>query len=1223
MLIFHHPNGVMAKHRTFPLLFLLISSSLNLGATSSDKVGTHTANRAELLAEWLVEGGGVFNQKIEIRRADPSDPTSTFGVFAVENIAEKEIILSIPRSRIISAYPENQDEPVPALNCDLVRKLTREMRLGDESEYAPYVNYLLEEPWGQQPSAWSKTGKKILKDMLENYTKFPLPPGEPTEWIEIDWREMCRGSDDPFEKNVALIVVQRSWDAIMIPLVDMLNHRNGRWFNTESSLVHLKDRPIEIRTTRLVEAGEEIHGSYNMCEDCGGRRTTYGSPEILRDYGFVEQYPQRWIVAETVGFEVFDRGDDMDGNNLDISWIFGHGEEKAYDVLHNTLRGLKLFQDRSAGLELVDESILPRNELEIIRNYHQAFTKAVSLALIAFIEEGKECKGDEFCSVANTRYKSLMEDAEKVKINYKVCDRDHFYDFEGYYQIDEVKTTYQTINTMHHPTTKETCFDLDDTVQQCTGYRPHYHEMMVHYATRYLQEIKRVLFVGGGDSMLLSEILKYPSLEVVVGLELDQQVTRSAFKHFGSQPHWHNDKVEWWYGDARNSILMLPSAYFGSFDLVLVDLSETVMSFKVTNELDIMSALALLLKPEGIMVKNELYFPKMTGIFVHTSQIHFADVPVLCSQAFSLGSQRINFLQQPLIDHNVDSENLFMKPLDADVQNGIIHDYEYVPDNLQKYCKKENNFPVTEVPKTQEKSPGIILIIEAEDATLVPKSSKALGDVMVQVLEKEGLTVLSVVISHADNSDAVSIVILKEGYVVSRAWLAHEYCAFDVYFWSNFDRYIEVGDALISAVGSTRGSSSSYRIVAGGMFGVSTWKKDAVSRGPHRTISCDTKTNISEIEINKDAMDVVLEESMEFVEDVGDLVIVICGQMDSEPCRSAEVIKKKGSYKNIQVIWSCPNLNEFSEDYFYEIYACEVYTLKVLFDSMGIEKNIQAVFFDSTASYEIGQVLFKIFSNFKYKLHKLIENTTVISVASDEGKLWQRNFVSNFLKNILEKEPAFKGEVSFKSLYSSINLNVASKDETFIKSLKAVASTVELRTGIASEIINLYGGQVLYRGAFEFSQWFKHTDYDQTSALEQWNSQMQLEHQNIFQLNKSASKSELSIKEVRFAFDNALHISGAENIAEEFTGMGEGCVLVAIWSRGWAVAVWDGREILNINVCTEAGNDFSQNSQKFFDFQTQIGKDFKVVLHDRQPRGYGRVVNFLKDINNTPSPRWS
>ena len=38
--------------------------------------------------------------------------------------------------------------------------------------------------------------------------------------------------------------------------------------------------------------------------------------------------------------------------------------------------------------------------------------------------------------------------------------------------------------------------------------------------------------------------------------------------------------------------------------MVLVDLSETVMSFTVTEGLDIMEALSLLLKPDGIFVKN-------------------------------------------------------------------------------------------------------------------------------------------------------------------------------------------------------------------------------------------------------------------------------------------------------------------------------------------------------------------------------------------------------------------------------------------------------------------------------------------------------------------------------------------------------------------------------------------------------------------------------------------
>ena len=98
-------------------------------------------------------------------------------------------------------------------------------------------------------------------------------------------------------------------------------------------------------------------------------------------------------------------------------------------------------------------------------------------------------------------------------------------------------------------------------------------------------------------------------------LELDQLVPRMSHKHFGTQPHFDNEKVQWWFGDAAKSILMLPEDYFGSFDMVLVDLSETVMSFMVTYKLDIFQALSLLLKPNGIMVKNEEYLEQMSSIF--------------------------------------------------------------------------------------------------------------------------------------------------------------------------------------------------------------------------------------------------------------------------------------------------------------------------------------------------------------------------------------------------------------------------------------------------------------------------------------------------------------------------------------------------------------------------------------------------------------------------------
>ena len=131
--------------------------------------------------------------------------------------------------------------------------------------------------------------------------------------------------------------------------------------------------------------------------------------------------------------------------------------------------------------------------------------------------------------------------------------------------------------------------------------------MQVHKPAKYIKEdIKRVLFVGAGDSGLLNEIVKYPNLELVVGLELDQHVTRMAFKHFGARPHYDDERVQWWYGDASKTLLMLPKEYFGSFDMVLVDLSDTIFALSVSGELDVIGALSLLLRPGGIFAMNEL-----------------------------------------------------------------------------------------------------------------------------------------------------------------------------------------------------------------------------------------------------------------------------------------------------------------------------------------------------------------------------------------------------------------------------------------------------------------------------------------------------------------------------------------------------------------------------------------------------------------------------------------
>jgi hypothetical protein len=141
--------------------------------------------------------------------------------------------------------------------------------------------------------------------------------------------------------------------------------------------------------------------------------------------------------------------------------------------------------------------------------------------------------------------------------------------------VAQESSLYQQITFAENLVVNDKCLWLDNTMQQCLSYRPHYHEPFVHLSAAYT-DVKRVVFVGGGDSMLLHEVLKYPSLELVLGLELDQKVTRNSFEHFKTQPHFDNDKVQWWFGDGAKSLTLLPREYFGTFDLVLLDLSETV-----------------------------------------------------------------------------------------------------------------------------------------------------------------------------------------------------------------------------------------------------------------------------------------------------------------------------------------------------------------------------------------------------------------------------------------------------------------------------------------------------------------------------------------------------------------------------------------------------------------------------------------------------------------------
>jgi hypothetical protein len=214
----------------------------------------------------------------------PAPPSPFYGMYAVDDVAPGELLLEIPRSMVFHPddpvpgdrvvrydpaddqyypgtlrrideadgsytieYDDDQDDEVetgvdpenvahedyPSC-CATVHKLVREMRRGGDSFYGPYVQYLLSQPSGQLPTAWSPRGQSLLKRVLgvenpkgEGVSSLAVEEGEEVlqpygsfGWVEDDWHARCKGGRDVLSENAYLLLAQRGWDEVMIP---------GRW----------------------------------------------------------------------------------------------------------------------------------------------------------------------------------------------------------------------------------------------------------------------------------------------------------------------------------------------------------------------------------------------------------------------------------------------------------------------------------------------------------------------------------------------------------------------------------------------------------------------------------------------------------------------------------------------------------------------------------------------------------------------------------------------------------------------------------------------------------------------------------------------------------------------------------------------------------------------------------------------------------------------------------
>jgi len=101
-----------------------------------------------------------------------------------------------------------------------------------------------------------------------------------------------------------------------------------------------------------------------------------------------------------------------------------------------------------------------------------------------------------------------------------------------------------------------------------------YHDMIVHPAMATNPNIKRVLVIGAGDGGTVRELTRYPQIEHIDMVEIDEAVTRACQEHLPLTASKLTDpRVKLTFDDG---LKFVNQAYASSYDLIIVDSTDPV-----------------------------------------------------------------------------------------------------------------------------------------------------------------------------------------------------------------------------------------------------------------------------------------------------------------------------------------------------------------------------------------------------------------------------------------------------------------------------------------------------------------------------------------------------------------------------------------------------------------------------------------------------------------------
>lgn len=841
--------------------------------------------------------------------------------------------------------------------------------------------------------------------------------------------------------------------------------------------------------------------------------------------------------------------------------------------------------------------------------------------------------------LADTNHYDSLETAEPDDLAYHkyTCDNSEFFEFLGFIDTEEAFFTetnqllgyFESFFFNKDKDDINTCFDIDNTVQMCSNFRPYHHEYMTHVAARYIESIKRVAIVGNGDSMFLHEVLKYPDLELVVNLELDQTVTRKSFRHFKVDPHFHDSRVDWWFGDVTKSLLVLPKSYWGSFDLVLVDLPAGVLEVEVTQDLNVLAALSKLVNPEtGVIVENELNLPAVGKIFGHAMELHY-QMPSLCSKTLAFGSDAVDFFRAPIYDHGISSMgNLLYQssPSGPGDRHDMLHGYRTKECSNVSDDKTESDVADDEDETT---SHGVLEFVTLEQLESFPES---LGSVVKTTKTSiEGIGGFTFVENavHFDDEQHIGWIVLEEGYIVARIQTNENaedgaestyYLGFDIQLWSNIDRLAELKNSIEMTFASKY--ASSHKIVVGGMFG----KEDDKQVGPPSAtpspskcpVSPSTESGIFDAEA---AGKMILEEVLPMANSGKAIVAIFCGKYGAA-CSSFDLLKDHKGIKEVVPIYDCASGKTTEKAYW-----CEQSIVDSL-QGRGSRNRLGMLAFDSGASQELHQIAHSIFDSYENRKEMLMKHVVAVTFPSKLGETpWRREFLDRFRKQI-HHDPVKLGEFEIisngeKYSFGVVSTNDATSPQKFdlleesLQNRLAGDTTVRLR--------NMHGGLYRYTGEEPFEgKEFREKHYDKTAAEAHFREQIPLAVQTILQYEGNDEMKRQSSQGIgmdcnfaeKLIYGSAMGEGLIEDPEKQMLyryNVGDGCVVVMLGASFNVVSVWDGKVHLDVNFFAESSGESTASSLSF-DEKLRRFSPFVDIAMDTQPRGLGRIVNFAGDL---------